>query len=152
MRSNKRVAKKWLPTKGFSQTYRYRDTQSLTLWGFASPTFEHLGAIDRSDRLEAPGSYSESRGGRSGGWDWKWAWERNLSPEMFTLTSVCRTSSALSASVSPKLHSVRFFFGGGLNGLRSACAAGSHQVNEMISSAHLKWTKSSTRWTPAPFS
>lgn len=43
-------------------------------------------------------------------------------------------------------------FLGGLNGLRSACAAGSHQVNEMISSAHLKWTKSSTRWTPAPFS
>lgn len=28
---------------------------------------------------------------------------------------------------------------------------GRHGVNEMISSAHLKWTKTSTPWTPAPF-
>lgn len=86
---------------------------------------------------------------RSGGWEGKWARERNLFPELFTLTSVCRTSSALSPSVSVKLRSVRT---GGVDGLSSAARApGPHGVNEMISPAHLKWTKTATRWTPAPF-
>lgn len=87
---------------------------------------------------------------RSGGREGKWAWERNRFPELFTLTSVCRTSSALSPSVSLKLHSVRI---GGVDGLGSATRApGPDGVNEMISPAHLKWTKTATRWTPAPFS
>lgn len=41
---------------------------------------------------------------------------------------------------------------GGIDGLGSTtCAPGPDGVNEMIAPARLKWTKTATRWTPAPF-
>lgn len=81
--------------------------QDIALNSFLSvlPSLNHSAAAGLG-HLGAPCSYC-APAEWSEGWEAKWARERNLFPQLFTLTSVCRSSCALSPSVSLKVLSVR---------------------------------------------
>lgn len=119
----------------------------LTVRGFAWPTFDYHGVGAGRGHLEAPGSYWVSaekwRLGRKSGLEKEISSLNCLPWRQFAELALPCLSQCLWKSTQWKLV--------GVDGLGSNYLRARTLRSEMISPAHLKWTKTATRWTPAPF-